>query len=327
MNLQAFQTKTLDGNNSYRDLVLYEHQKLTNICISLLSLNPRGKAKVVFRGVTKDYLTFRLPKDGKTIRESELLSRLFYFGDKAQHFVQKNEKLDSSEWLKSISDISPKSNGELFRKIKELSRKNNLRVSAFVRLHPDFFGFFADSKNRTRFSETLAKLGQGARDYYLSILHTAGKIGVSEKSLLKSTSEKYSVARGFAGRTSDHPFVLVAIARMAAIARGPSQMNILLTTQELPTLPMTSQIFSEQLELSIRGGLLPHNILGVIKPRERNIIINPHIFSRLNQEVNLAVRPLLIDQSEFEANLVGKTNYTRWYYTYDEDHYSPGGIT
>jgi len=234
MNLQAFQVKTLDDYNSYRDLLSHEHQRLSVICISLLSLNPLGKVKVVFRGVRKEYLTSKLSKGIETIPESELLSRLFYFGDKAKHFVQENEKLEKSDWLTSISDIGHRSNGELFRKIKGLVKKSRPRLADFVKSNPVFFAFFADNKNKAIFSEALARLGQGARDYYLSILHTAGKIGVSEKSLLVSTSEKYSVARRFAGRIADHPFVMIAIARPAAIARKPIQMNKLRPSKAYP---------------------------------------------------------------------------------------------
>ena len=241
--------------------------------------------------------------------------------------MQNNERHDASGWLKSIEDVSPESNEKVFSQMKRLDKSRNPRIISFIETNPVFFTFFADNKNKKTFSDALAKLGQEARDYYLSVLHTAGGICLSEKSLLISTSEKYSIARRFAGRISDHPFVLVTIVRPAATARKRCQLSKLLADQGLPTLPLTSQIFSEQVELSVRGGLLPHNILGVIRPRDRNIIINPHLFSDLNQGINLATSPLFIDQSEFEAKLAEKTNYQRWYYTYDEDHYVHGGTT
>lgn len=323
MDLQDFQVRTLDDYGSYRDLFSQEHEKLSLTCICLLLSNSPGQVKIAFRGLRKDYLTSRLAKDSEAIQEPELLSRLFYFGDKAKHFAQENEMLDNSKWLKTIDDTSQASNKEVFSKLKGLGTSKNSRVIDFFKSNPNFFAFFADNKNKAMFSDALAKLGQEARDYYLSVLHTAGKVGVSDKSLLVSTSEKYSVARRFAGRISDHPFVLIAVVRSAARKQG--HLKQLLANQGLPTLPPTSQIFSEQVELSSRGGLLPHNILGVVKPRMRDIVINPHIFSDLNRKINLATDPLIIDQSEFEANVARKTNYTRWYYTYDEDYYLHGG--
>ncbi len=50
--------------------------------------------KVLFRGVGYDFIVDRLFQEGDEPKDNDIANRLFYFGEKAQHF--RNENVDKN---------------------------------------------------------------------------------------------------------------------------------------------------------------------------------------------------------------------------------------
>lgn len=319
-NITALRFRTIDPVDGYKDLT---DEQLSILSTILLKLNRRTPpyVNVLYRGINKKYLSERLKKEDDEISESTLLKRLFYFGDKSKHYFQNNEFLKRSKYLKDINDNSISSNREIFSKLNNLSHSKNPKIIEFVNQNQAFFSFFKDSKNKEVFADGVRKSGVKLRDYYLTILHTAGKIGISEKSTLVSTSNNYGVAKSFPNSGAD--YIIVYVSRGNSSTRKDDKV----VNFGLPYLKNQKSIFPEQYEITLRGALFPHNMLGVIHPKDENMTVNPYIFSEENKNIDLSKNSLIIDQSTFEDDLKEMTTYTRWLYTYDyEDFYHGGEI-
>jgi hypothetical protein len=59
------------------------------------------------------------------------------------------------------------------------------------------------------------------------------------------------------------------------------------------------RIFPEQQEITYSAGLYAHNMLGVMLLDDKKFIVNPHMFSKENELVDIAKEPLYINQSDF----------------------------
>jgi len=78
----------------------------------------------------------------------------------------------------------------------------------------------------------------------------------------------------------------------------------------------SNNFYPKQNEVSIKGGLFPHFILGICNLEDNNFIVNPHVFKQSEKELEFAPQQgLIIDQSNFEKE-IKKTGYagyvTRW---------------
>ncbi|WP_444927001.1 hypothetical protein ACJJI4_03010 [Microbulbifer sp. TRSA002] len=253
--------------------------------------------------------------------ESEMLKRLFYFGDKSKHYFQQNDKLNDSKYLKNMEDLSPASNHRIFRKLRDLRKSKNPAILEFVKRNPEFFEFFSENKNKDIFSATLVEFGTELRDYYLAILHTAGNIGLGDKSLLISTSEDINVAKTFSLGSKD--YVILYFSRGRSVAGSFNQSRR--AEKSVPFLERGMAIFPEQKEITYRAGLYAHNMLGVVQLNGSIFTINPHIFSEENRHVDITRESLFINQSNFEEELARCTSYTRWNYTFDYEKFYHGG--
>lgn len=318
--IESLTCRTINNSGNYRDL---SHAELAKLCTISLIQNWRniGHHKLHFRGVSEKYLSDRLKNDGDTVSESEMLKRLFYFGDKSKHYFQENDSLKNSRYLKDIEDISPESNNNIFCKIRDLRKTKNPIILEFVKKNREFFDFFSIPENKSVFSDSIIKYGPELRDYYLAILHAAGNIGLGNKSTLISTSEDINVAQSFARGKREYIIFY--------FPRGRSKANSFKRIDDksgsIPFLDEQKAIFPNQREITYRAGLFAHNMLGVLHAGEEVFTANPHIFSEENKNVNIATDSLFINQSNFEEELSKYTSYTRWNYTFDFNNFYHGG--
>ncbi|HJW18912.1 MAG TPA: hypothetical protein VJ499_17400, partial [Flavisolibacter sp.] len=281
---------------------------------------------LVFRGENFDNLASKLSSHKDEISEEKMLSLLFYFGDKAKHFYKNDDqKAGQSRWIKKIEDTSVESGVVIFEKIRTILRKNNPEIKEFNEYNPCFFNFFTKNENKAYFSDRIAN-DQYIRDYYLYFLHTAGKIGIGDKSLLVSTSRCYDVANHFSSNAGTRYIIYYVIPSPShnfAVSHLFHPPKILCSVMhvDLPTFAGKS-LYPAQNEVAIKGALFSHHILGVmaISPDNEEVFVaNPHLFNKQNSHTSI-LRGLRIDQSDF-YNKLKKTNYYRGVGTYLDGNY------
>ena len=139
----------------YRQLDPQNYEKVTQLLFSLVSSTTHDN-KILFRGVGYDFLVDRLFQEKDEPRDNVIANRLFYFGEKAQHF--RNDNVDK-KWLKHISDTEAKTANKIFDRLNNLKTSTNENVMAFVKNNHSFFEFFLDKKINLNFIRCLRMLG------------------------------------------------------------------------------------------------------------------------------------------------------------------------
>jgi hypothetical protein len=161
-------------NNGINELSKSEDLKFkkTLKCLERVTqLNEKNRKTIVFRGVTKSYLSERLNQD----TEIDLLSAYFYVGEKAQSFLSIDEDVLTKNYLKNIQDCSKETLTFIFNQIKEvLQKKDNSNIDNFSKENIEFASFFENNEPLSFSQYSEQKIGIKIRDYYLYFLHTAG---------------------------------------------------------------------------------------------------------------------------------------------------------
>jgi hypothetical protein len=268
---------------------------------------------VVYRGVSKKHLEKTLSRNRQNITEEKLLSRLFFYGEKARAFHAYNEKqANLLPWLKKIEDCSEETCRELFSRIHGLLARKDGCISFISQDSQSFSKFFQDEMNSSIFVSKVCELGTRARDYYLYFLHTYGS-EICNQSFLVSTSSDYQVALDFANGDINKFIIIYAIPKpieMHAIgAESHSSSENILYDQGLPLYNCAAH-YPEEKEYAIRGGLFPHYMIGVIAIHSSKLCANPHLFSQANLSSYL-LSGLKMDQSDFETKIGEETQYKR----------------
>lgn len=311
--------RTIDEFGSPRELEGDEIQKAIALSFSI-AFDRGNKSRILYRGVSKEYLVDRLIREYEESTDHVIASRLFFFGEKSAHYRNELKIKQMRKYLKDIEDISPATSNKIFDLINGLRKTRKDEITSFQKANPEFFCFFLNKQNKPIFSKMISELGQEARDYFLGFLHTAGKIGIGERSTSISTSYSLEQAISFAGRPKQDRFVIISVKRL--IKRDLNTKSILADIEKygVPTLPHGSAIFEKQAEETLRSGIFPHDIIGVQCLHSNELIINPFIFSDRNRKVNIMLNPLHIDQVDFPGKLAQHTNYSSYFYTFDRSY-------
>lgn len=284
------------------------------------------KVSLVFRGDNFSHLSEKLSSFPGILREEKMLSLLFYFGDKAKHYYKyDDEEIANSRWIKNIEDLSRESAKEIFKKTRKVIKTKRDDIFDFRENNTDFVRYF-EGDNIDKFSNLLVGNSK-LRDYYLYFLHTSGKIGIGDKSLLVSTSLSYDIARQFSGENGTKYIIYYVI---------PSPINNFAITPYFTgmdkaiknsnsSLPIYNgkSLYPEQHEVAIKGALFAHHMLGVMVLKESNdeiFIANPHMFSNENSPSSI-LKGLTFDQSDFKKRL-GECGYSRGVGTFLDGNYS-----
>ncbi|EPF7653866.1 hypothetical protein ACXLRA_004313 [Vibrio vulnificus] len=307
---------TVDEYGSFRELNEDEIQKALALCFTI-ALDRSNRGRLLYRGVSKDYLSDRLVKEHEEPIESTILTRLFFFGEKAAHFRKSLKERQIREYLTDINDISESTCNKIFDLLNKLRKSKDPAIKVFLENHELFFNFFLDKTNKPEFYYMIQKLGVEARDYYLGFLHTAGRIYGGERSVSISTSLSYDQAEYFSGKKEQDRYVIISVKRYLDRKNQLSPLLTKINELGIPTLPQNSRIFEGQKEETLRSGIFPHDIIGVNCIHDDKFVINPHVFSDRNSMVNIMISPLDIDQREFSRKLAKQTNYSSYFYTFD----------
>ncbi|PTO55141.1 hypothetical protein [Vibrio splendidus] len=315
MNIST-NVKTIDEFGFARELDSEEIKKAMALCFSI-SLDRTKKSRILYRGVRKSFLTDRLIRSYEESTDYNIASRLFFFGEKSAHFRNELKIQQMRKYLNDIDDISSATCNKIFDLINGLRKSHDDDIIDFQSNHEVFFSFFLDKENKPIFSNMIQELGPKARDYFLGFLHTAGKIGIGNRSTSVSTSYGYDQASLFAGGRTEERYIVISVRRY--INKQIRSNTILSKIERLgvPTLPEKAGIFGKQQEETLRAGIFPHDIIGVECLHSNELILNPHIFSERNSNVNIMLSPLDIEQRDFARQLARYTNYSSYFYTID----------
>jgi hypothetical protein len=310
LQIEHYKLMTIDENECITELS--DNQRISFqrsiMGLELRTISHRDTAIITYRGVRRTYLINNLStKDEPEINDSRLLSRLFYFGDKAKSFCKEQNML----WLQDIEDCSQKTCEEIFARVGKLLASSNARD--FRKKNDEFYRFFKDQSNEHLFCSTVCgNLCQIGRDYYLYFLHTACEDSYKEQSVLISTSTNIDRTKPFYSGDEWGHIIHYVIPKpfddYAVASTGLKEVEKKLKKHSLPCYD-GFKLYDES-EYSIRGALFPSRILGVLDPSSDSFIVNPHLFTSSNVHRDI-VNGLDIDQPEFEDKLKHQTNYKR----------------
>ena len=308
--------------NYYKYFLQVNGNPLNNIqkehffdCVNKIN---RVNYKFIYRGQKRDVLQ-SIYNDAHFA--SEFRYSLFLMGAKAEMFRQSE--------LPCINeiDIAEAGNNEfylIFRMLHNLLRRQfpfgsiRTTITNFSRRESDVKEFFSENRNSERFINILNNLpGQSriiVRDYYLALLHHISKSEYYSSSFLLSTTTNFLQAQKFAwkgeDKESNNPVVLFGWVpnNYEGILNVPNSrflvQKVNMKALGLPVYEKTFFPFQE--EISLKGGLLPHYLLGYLHNYQaKNIFeINPALF-QVNNSWNGIELP--IDQNTFHQRIQNTT--------------------
>lgn len=250
-----------------------------------------------------------------------IYQRTFYFGAKSKHFLENNKTVAKRRHLNSIEDVSEATFEFLFKKIAKICHADAYKGHPFWDANRDIVELFTNPENRAYFlsrvnaaSEEMKVL---VRDYYLYLLHTAGRKGVADESMLVSTSTQWLQAEAFvsrlnAGKIIYYYFVPAPFERYCITSQISTHAFDLIRYLSLPVYAFNSGLYPKQREVSIRGGLLPHFMLGILRVDLNEFVVNPHLLAMPEEDLDsILVSGIKIDQSDFNDR-IKETLYQRY---------------
>lgn len=313
---------------------LHNNQRLTNdeanrvmsFMAYLIKQNPVN-LKMIYRGINYSILRESLNLSGEN--EFERVSQfLFLIGDKGRLYRQEYQnKIRIKRKLHSITDSDDDIFKYIFNKYnKILNIKGNLTIEKFIKNNPIFSDYFLHKNHLRTFIETIKEFPKDLkiqlRDYYFLPLHQLGVKGIYPNSFFVSTTKRFNVAKKFAVNTLSKDSIIL----YSWISRPFNryiQPHISIERQSkvgeiLHKLPIYSRsFFPRQSEVSLKGGLLPHYLLGYLRLRTNEFEVNPYLFSTTKSFLKIIKEGFDIDQAMLLAALK-ETDYID-FFTVDEN--------
>ena len=202
-------------------------------------------------------------------------------------------------------------------------------VADFRKREIGIISFFCNKDNERRFIDIVDKLTLPqqiiARDYYLGLLHHISKSEYYASSFMLSTSIDFSRASKFAWnreeKNSENPLIIfgwVPYKYKGVLSVPDSRILREKINMETIGLPVYEKsFFPYQKEVTLKGGLLPHYLLGYLDNNKEDVVfeINPALFETNDSWDGIE---LPVDQSTFHQCLQN-TLFGR-YFTLEEDN-------
>ena len=274
-------------------------------------------SNLVFRGESVENL-----KEKLKIKNDEFHEKVGYFifniGDKGKKYQKKYKEKIKSPKVIPINGTNETVFGYIFDKFKSVIKDStNREINHFKNNNLLFVDFFLNRKNKSFFIKSISAKSKSEqiaiRDYYLIILHRVGKIGFYGKSFFVSTSEDINIAEQF----SENEDIIIVGWHI-----NNDEKNIIKVLKE-NNLPFVDEmLYSYQKEISIKGGILPHFIIGYIKKETNEFIINENLLAFVNFPIDLLIKEgLLLNQDNFE-DILSETNYIGYFTIDSSNQYS-----
>lgn len=239
--------------------------------------------------------------------------KMFMLGEKSHHFESGHKALIC------VDDCSDEVFEYIFErfqdKICQLNFQNETTkkvVEKFLEANPSIKSYFSDISNKERFiSKTYnQKKAQKKRimDYYFSLLHTIGKSAYGDSYFI-STSKSLDIAKQF----QNDGIILVTWVpdsekdRQIIRFEDVNKSNKVIQKLGLPMWDASPYV--EQEEVCVKGGLLPHYIVGY--SYGDSFVVHPSLLTQLliKDDINLLLKDGIdVDQTLFD-NEIKKTKY------------------
>lgn len=299
-----------------RDL---NHEELEKLTAFILYLNANStKIRVIYRGENYESLKNKL-----NLTDDEDYIRLSYFifliGDKGRTYRKSyREEIKNKNKVYSIDCTEDTFFENIFLKMRKiLSNSKKPEIINFNAKNDILSKYFLNTNNKIDFLNKINAITNDKekikiRDYYLSLMHQIGKIGFYNNSFFTSTSFDYNKAIYFAENdSSSEKIIFVSWVKYPLNNIGVSfnylnNAKSLIKSSQLPNY--NTSFFPRQKEFAVKGGLLPHYILGYIKVDKNEFEINPNFFFTKKSFDEILINGFDIDQSDFHEALT-QTDY------------------
>lgn len=193
------------------------------------------------------------------------------------------------------------------------SNLNSLeKVKLFLETNPSINNYFSDGNNKARFLSTVSEMDDSKKrnvlDYYFSLLHTIGK-SANDNSYFISTSKSVEIAEQF---KNDGIIVVTWVPsterkRQIICYNDINKLDNFIKAMGLPYY--INSLYREQEEVCIKGGILPHYIVGYAY--KDSFIVNPNLITQVSSSYDfesLLKDGVLTNQTHFD-NVLQKTKY------------------
>lgn len=281
-------------------------------------------AKIIYRGENYSNLKEKLNLSGDC-DYFKLSQTVFLIGEKGRVYrtEYKNKIMDKSK-IYPIDYIGEDLFNKIFDKFNSilLNKNNNPIIENFISNNLEFSDYFkSKSDNKKKFTSRINAIDNCSekikvRDYYLSLLHKIGNIGFYNNSFFLSTTTKFKEAIRFAENPENSSkiiFVSWIKYPLNNIGINFNYLNLFKNRILQIGLPFYEKtFFPSQAEISIKGGLLPHFILGYVRLEEKIFEINPNFFSSKKSIKNTIKNGFDIDQENF-SEFLNKTDYSGFF--------------
>ncbi len=245
------------------------------------------KSKLLLRGITKSVIKNRLIS--KLNSNDSLYDGLFLVGDKAKNFLEKPENIPHP--IQNISSTTPKASSWIFTKYSEMD------------IGPIDLNYFKNSKNKRKFNIIL-KGNHELFDYYLFGLHTK-----NSDNLVNFISTTTSPKVVLHNSTSNKLIIFLWLPYKYQHYIDFKKLNDFKEIIQKKGLPILKDSFyPNEMEISFKGFIPPHIILGVHDIDENALILNPAL---LNHQHDWMENGLNINQVNFEI-FIKQTKYKRF---------------
>jgi len=310
-------------NNNFkvngRDLSINEYKIISNFFFEI-SKNTKINRQLIFRGDSFENLKTKLNINEYDNFYNKLDYFIFNLGDKGRVYQEEYRKTIKKENIFPIDCTDKIIFEHIFIKFNKIFKSSkNSEIIEFKALNKDFASYFLKKTNNQHFIELILSEPKNnqikIRDYYLCILHKVGKFGFYNNSFFVSTTTDNKIAATFSKSIIFVGWYYYSI--------NIELKNIL--SKKL--LPVTKTIlYSYQKEISIKGGILPHYLLGYIKKETNEFILNPNLFKYKIPILNLIKFGIPLNQDNFDE-ILSETNYTGYFTIDTENNYDDKNIS
>jgi len=266
--------------------------------------------------------------------QESIFKKLFYYGVKSKFSYSElinegKEKVfkninDCSELVleKIFNDLHSHVKSSKFAERYEINNDTN-KVQSYRYIDNKLKEYFENIDNRSVFVNTFQQLTLEKkvllRDYYLYLTHTSETM--PKDTILLSSTTKRSVAKQFTRKKEEderivfHYFIFEPYFCHTITPWKMEEIHTWIKNLGLPIYRPTG-LYPKQKEVSIKGGLYPHNILGIEFVDKKQFIVNPNLFN-FQLESLIENQGIPINQENFLDRIENETNFSSSVWTHD----------
>lgn len=326
-------TQNLILKQNHNDLTAQQLQKVTAFLLFLIKQQSNRRVSVIYRGDNFENLKNKLNLYGDQLEDTNLNEMLFLIGEKGRGYRKSyTAKIKRKYKIFGIRNSDERVFKYIFGKYRSVFRKSdNPIIENFKRSNPLYVQFFLSGENENVFLETAGNLLENKRlefrDYFLAPLHHLGAIGYFNNSIFLSTSSDSNIANDFSPHRQIPNFsekiTIVSWIPQPVMKRYVAYHYSTISNRTIKKLgfPVYKEPFyPTQKEITMKGGLFPHYMLGYFRGRKNQFEINPHFFSTEKAFSEIVDEGFNIDQSNFNRRLK-ETDYGAFFWAYNDGTY------